>query len=57
MLRFPRRLVVPLKRGKSKAVISHNISELSHAQTKAGKKRSNKQNVAIALAMSRKRKR
>lgn len=48
---------MPLKRGKSKAVISHNISELSHAQTKAGKKRSNKQNVAIALAMSRKRKR
>ncbi len=48
---------MPLKRGRSKATISKNISELSHSQTKAGKKRTNKQNMAIALSLARKSKR
>lgn len=40
---------MPLKKGKSRAVISANIHELSHSQTKAGKNRTHAQNVAIAL--------
>ena len=40
---------MPLRKGSSRKTISHNISELEHSQTKAGKKRSHKQNVAIAL--------
>jgi hypothetical protein len=41
---------VPLKRGKSRKVISENISELTHH---GSKKRSHKQIVAIALAQAR----
>lgn len=40
---------MPLKSGSSKKVISQNIRELEHSQTKAGKKRTHKQNIAIAL--------
>jgi hypothetical protein len=40
---------VPLKKGRSQKVISSNIHELAHSQTKAGKKRTSAQNVAIAL--------
>lgn len=40
---------MPLKRGRSRAVIRQNIHELSHSQTAAGKKRTHAQNVAIAL--------
>lgn len=44
---------MPLKAGKSQATISENISELESSQTKAGKGRSHKQNVAIALSKAR----
>ncbi len=44
---------MPLKRGKSQAVISANIRELEHSQTKAGKGRSHAQNVAIAMKTAR----
>jgi len=40
---------MPLAKGKSKKIISQNISELEHA----GKGRSHKQNVAIALSTAR----
>jgi hypothetical protein len=40
---------MPLKPGKSRKVISENIQELSHSQTKAGKSRTHAQNVAAAL--------
>ena len=51
---------MPLKAGKSKAVVSQNISEFSHGQTfqktqrKFGLAKAHKQ--AIAVAMSQKRK-
>jgi len=45
---------MPLKKGKSQKTISANISELSRSKTQAGKKRTNKQNVAIALDLARK---
>jgi len=45
---------MPLKRGKSRETISENISELEHSKTKAGKKRTHKQNIAIALEQARK---
>lgn len=45
---------MPLKPGKSRKTISENISELEHSQTKAGKKRTHKQNIAIALSEARK---
>lgn len=48
---------MPLKPGKSRKTISENISELEHSQTKAGKKRTHKQNIAIALSEARKSKR
>lgn len=44
---------MPLRRGKSNKVISQNISELEHSKTAAGKKRTHKQNVAIALQQAR----
>lgn len=47
---------MPLKKGKSRAVIEENIHELEHSKSAAGKKRSHKQNVAIALSEARKRK-
>jgi hypothetical protein len=43
-----------LKKGSSRATISSNIRELEHSKTKAGKGRSHKQNVAIALKQARK---
>lgn len=51
---------MPLKRGKSKATVSANISELhtgktyAHTAKKFGKKRADKQAVAIALSQARK---
>lgn len=51
---------MPLKRGKSKAVVSSNIRELhtgkTHARTQAkfGKAKADKQSVAIALSEARK---
>jgi len=48
---------MPLKKGSSRKTISSNIRELEHSQTKAGKGRSHKQNVAIALSLARKSKR
>lgn len=47
---------MPLKHGSSQKIISENISELEHSKSKAGKKRSHLQNVAIALAEARKKK-
>lgn len=44
---------MPLKSGKSQKVISQNISELEASKTAAGKKRTHKQNVAIALNKAR----
>jgi len=41
---------MPLKKGKSKKIISSNIRELEHA----GKGRSHKQNIAIAISEARK---
>jgi len=43
---------MPLLPGKKN--IGKNISELEHSQTKAGKQRSHKQNIAIALSVARK---
>lgn len=43
---------MPLKKGRSKKVISENIKELMHADPK----RSQKQAVAIAFATARKSK-
>lgn len=45
---------MPLKRGKSRAVISSNIRELEHSQTKAGRKRNAQPNahaINVAIAM------
>jgi len=44
---------MPLKRGKSQKTISANISELSKSKTKAGKGRTHKQNIKIALDEAR----
>jgi len=41
---------MPLKKGSSKKIISENIRELENSKTKAGKKRTHKQNIAIALS-------
>lgn len=41
---------MPLKSGSSQKTISSNIRELEHSQTKAGKKRTHEQNVAIAMS-------
>ena len=52
---------MPLKPGKGKAVISKNIEELHTGQTyaatekKFGKKKADKQAVAIALSTARKK--
>lgn len=40
---------MPLRKGSSRAVISRNIRELEASRTKAGRQRTHKQNVAIAL--------
>ena len=40
---------MPLKAGKTKGVVSENIQELEASQTKAGRGRTHKQNIAIAL--------
>ena len=42
---------MPLKRGRSRKTISHNISELTHHGSRP---RSHKQIVAIALSQARK---
>lgn len=47
---------MPLKRGSSQKVVSANIRELEHSRTTAGRARSHKQNVAIAMSMARKSK-
>lgn len=47
-------IIMPLKKGSSQKTISRNISELEHSKTKAGKKRTHKQNIAIALSEARK---
>jgi len=44
---------MPLKPGKSQQTISENISELEHSQTAAGKSRTHKQNIAIAMENAR----
>jgi len=50
---------MPLKRGSSKKVVSENISEFhggktyAHTKAKFGKKRADKQAVAVALSESR----
>jgi len=44
---------MPLKKGKSKKTISANISELSRSKTKAGKNRTQKQNIKISLELAR----
>jgi len=45
---------MPLKKGSSQKTISANISELERSTTKAGRKRTHKQNIAIALSEARK---
>ena len=45
---------MPLRKGTGKETISQNIRELEHSQTKRGKQRTHKQNIAIALNMARK---
>ena len=51
---------MPLKKGKSKAVVSSNISEFHHGKTyaatarKFGKKKADKQAVAVAMSQKRK---
>jgi hypothetical protein len=40
---------MPLKSGSSNKVVSENISELEKSQTPAGKSRTHKQNIAIAM--------
>lgn len=47
---------MPLKSGSSQKVISANIRELENSKTKAGKKRTHKQNIAIALQKAGKKK-
>ena len=53
---------MPIKKGKSKKVISENISELHKGKTftktakKFGKDKANKQAIAIALTTARKSK-
>ena len=44
---------MPLIRGYSKDTISKNIGELENSRSEAGKMRSHKQNIAIALDMAR----
>lgn len=44
---------MPLKKGKGPKTIRRNIRELEHATTKAGKKRTHAQNVAIAYKTAR----
>ena len=47
---FHLEITMPIKKGSSNKIISQNIRELSK-----GKKRSRKQNIAIALEMARKK--
>ena len=49
---------MPLEKGSSKEVVSHNISELYHANASKSpdKKRGRAQIIAIALANARKKK-
>jgi len=47
---------MPLKKGSSQKTISTNISELERSKTKAGKKRTRKQNIRIALELAGKSK-
>jgi hypothetical protein len=50
---------MPLKAGKSKKVVSENISEFhggktyAHTKAKFGKKKADKQAVAVAMSKSR----
>ena len=47
---------MPLKKGSSSKTISKNISELERSRSAAGKSRTHKQNIAIALSEARKSK-
>lgn len=53
---------MPLKKGKSRKVVSENIRELhsgqtyAHTKEKFGKAKANKQAIAIALSQARKSK-
>jgi hypothetical protein len=49
--------MMPLKKGRSRKTISSNIRELERSKTKAGRKRTHKQNVAIALSKAGKSRR
>lgn len=44
---------MPLKSGNSKKTIGENIAELMKSKTARGKKRTRKQNIAIALSKAR----
>lgn len=48
--------IVPLRKGSSQKVISENIKELENSKTKAGKGRTQQQNIAIAESEARKSK-
>jgi hypothetical protein len=57
--RIPGRKVMPLKSGSSRKTVSENIRELHHGKTysktkgRHGKKKADKQAVAIALSTAR----
>ena len=52
---------MPLRKGRSRTVMAANLHELEHSRTKAGRRRTHAQNIAIMLRQAgmskRKRKR